>query len=195
MLTYCEACDHNKDPILQILKDIFRNSQEVLEIGSGTGQHAVYFGQHLPHLTWQTSDLLENHAGIRARLKREGPSNVKFPFLLDVSQHPWPVVATSAIFSANTLHIMSWKHVTQLFHGVGEILRPGGIVCIYGPFRYQGKYTSESNACFDQTLKFRDPHSGLRDFEAINVLACEQGLALVKDYSMPANNQTLVWKR
>lgn len=195
MFTLSEACERNKDPILEILRDVLRNSQDVLEIGSGTGQHAVYFGQHLPYLTWQTSDLTECHGEIRERLEKEGLSNVKLPLSLDVCRHPWPVASTSAIFTANTLHIMSWDQVKHLFKGIGETLQTGGIFCIYGPFRYHGTYTSESNARFDQFLQMEDPLSGIRDFEAVNQLACEEGLSFIKDYSMPSNNQTLIWKR
>lgn len=195
MLAYSEACDRNKDPILKILKEIFSDIDEVLEIGSGTGQHAVYFGQNLPHVTWQTSDLPENHAGIQAWLDKNIPTNVKAPLALDANQRPWPVNSTGAIFTANTLHIMSWNSVENLFQGIGETLIGGGILCVYGPFRYNGSYTSESNAYFDKTLKLRDPLSGIRDFEAVNELALQQGLSFVKDYPMPANNQTIVWQR
>lgn len=195
MSSFSEACERNKEPILRVLKEAFRNSSEVLEIGSGTGQHAVYFGRYLPHLIWQTTELEENLAGLRERLQREGPDNVKSPLPLDVSQQPWPVSVAGTIFTANTLHIMSWDHVKHMFRGVGSTLQTGGILCIYGPFRYYGAYTSESNALFDQSLKKRDPLSGIRDFEAVNQLAIEQGLSLIKDYPMPANNQALVWKR
>ena len=195
MLAYSEACDRNKDPILNILKEIFSDIDEVLEIGSGTGQHAVYFGQNLPHVTWQTSDLPENHAGIQAWLDKNISTNVKAPLALDANQRPWPVDATGAIFTANTLHIMSWNSVENLFQGIGETLKWGGILCVYGPFRYNGSYTSESNAYFDKTLKLRDPLSGIRDFEAVNELALQQGLSFAKDYPMPANNQTIVWQR
>ena len=195
MLAYSEACDRNKDPILKILKEIFGDINEVLEIGSGTGQHAVYFAQNLPHVTWQTSDLPENHVGIQAWLDKNNPTNVKAPLSIDANQRPWPVDSTGAIFTANTLHIMSWNSVENLFQGIGETLIRGGILCVYGPFRYNGTYTSESNAYFDKTLKLRDPLSGIRDFEAVNELALQQGLSLVKDYPMPANNQTIVWQR
>lgn len=195
MLSFSEACERNKRPILEILKKAFKKSQMVLEIGSGTGQHAVYFSQNLSHLTWQPTDLPENCPGVQARLAQEGPHNVKPTLALDVAQQPWPVTSVDSIFTANTLHIMSWEHVTHFFQGMGPILQPGGMVCIYGPFRYQGNYTSESNAQFDTYLQARDPLSGIRDFEAVQQLAEKQGLSLVQDYAMPANNQTLVWQR
>ena len=195
MLSLSDACERNKDPILNILRDAFGSSRRVLEIGSGTGQHAVYFAKNLPHLVWQTSDLPEYLSGLNERLNQEGPNNVKPPLELNVCDHPWPVSSIDAVFSANSLHIMSWESVVHFFQGIGEVLMQDGILCVYGPFRYEGKYTSESNASFDQYLKQRDPLSGIRDFEAVNRLAEEQGLNLLKDYSMPANNQTLVWKR
>lgn len=195
MLGFSEACERNKDHILNVLREVFASSREVLEIGSGTGQHAVYFARHLPHLIWQPSDLPENLPGIRERLAHEGPENVLAPVELDVRAHPWPVSGIDAVFTANTLHIMSWENVIELFRGLGEVLVKGGVLCIYGPFRYRGGYTSDSNARFNRYLKQQDPSSGIRDFESVSQLAEEQGLALHRDYAMPANNQTLVWKR
>ena len=194
MLPCSEASERNKVPILEVLKNTFATTKVVLEIGSGTGQHAVYFAQNLPHLTWQTSDQSENLEWISERLKQEGPDNVKAPFALDVANHPWDFKA-DGIFSANTFHIMSWQEVEHFFVGVGESLLQPGTVCVYGPFRYDGQYTSESNARFDRSLRAQGAHMGLRDVEAINELASEQGLALIADYSMPANNQLLVWQR
>jgi len=194
-LTASEACERNKAPILEILKDIFGNSRDVLEIGSGSGKHALYFGQNLPHLTWQPSDLEENLAAIEAQLAPDTLKNVSPPIVLDVCRHPWPITSVSAIFSANTLHIMSWESVTHFFRGAGKILRTGGALCVYGPFRYQNAFTSESNERFDQHLRQQDPLSGIRDFEAVNQQANEHGLSFLKDYAMPANNQVLVWKR
>lgn len=195
MLAFSDACERNKEPILEVLQGTFKASTDVLEVGSGTGQHAVYFGHYLPHLEWQTSELAENIDGVQERLQQEGSNNVKPPLTLDVSQHPWPINDINAIFTANTLHIMSWENVIHFFQGVGNTLKSNGTLCIYGPFRYQGDYTSESNAHFDQYLKSRDSLSGIRDFEAVNQLAENQGLGFIKDYPMPANNQILVWKR
>ncbi len=195
MLAFSDACERNKDPILNVLKDVFAKSRRVLEIGSGTSQHAMYFARNLPHLTWQPSDLPENLPRISERLAHEGPVNVRPPVELDVCVRPWAVSSIDAIFTANTFHIMPWDGVIELFHGVREVLAEDGMLCVYGPFRYEGGYTSESNALFDQDLRRRDPWSGLRDFEAVDRLAEAQGLTLQKDYCMPANNQTLVWKR
>ncbi len=195
MLVFSEACERNKDPFLSSLREHFAAIGYVLEIGSGTGQHAVYFGEHLPYLVWQASDLPENLAGISQRLNQVGPANVLTPIALNVEDDPWPVDSTEAIFSANSLHIMSWEQVEHFFRGVGTVLNPGGPLCIYGPFRYGNLYTSDSNAVFDRHLKARDPLSGIRDIEAVDRLATAQGLQLVADYVMPANNQMLVWRR
>ena len=194
-LVISEACERNKDPILSKLRVHFAAISDVLEIGSGTGQHAVYFGEQLPHLVWQTSDLSENLAGISQRLDQDGLANVRTPIALNVEDDPWPVGSTEAIFSANSLHIMSWEHVEHFFRGVGKVLNSGGPLCVYGPFRYRELYTSDSNAAFDRHLKSRDPFSGIRDFEAVDRLATAQGLYLVADHGMPANNQMLVWRR
>ena len=195
MLAFSDACERNKDPILNVLKDVFATSRRVLEIGSGTAQHAVYFAKYLPHLTWQPSDLPENLPRINERLAHDGPVNVRPPMELDVCVRPWPVSSIDAIFTANTFHIMPWDSVIELFHGVGEVLAEDGVLCVYGPFRYEGGYTSESNALFDRDLRRRDPWSGLRDSEAVDRLAEAQGLTLQRDHCMPANNQTLVWRR
>ncbi len=195
MLSLSDYFELNKDPILKILVDVLRNNHSVLEIGSGTGQHGVYFAENLPHLVWHTSDLPEYLPEITERIAREGPENLRGPLALNVSDRPWPVFSMDAIFSANTLHIMPWKTVEHFFEAVGEVLVKGGVLCVYGPFRYGGRYTSESNARFDQYLKQRDSLSGIKDFQDIDRLAKKQGLNLIKDYSMPANNQMLVWTK
>ena len=195
MLHFSEACERNKGPILEIIKDVLRDSSTVLEIGSGTGQHAVYFGDKLPYLQWQPSDVRENIPVILANLRKHCPANVTQAQELDVRDHPWPVSQVDAIFSANTLHIMSWALVKEFFTGIGTTLGEGGILCIYGPFRYNNAYTSDSNADFDKYLKLRDPASGIRDFEAVDELAQRQGLKLQEDNAMPANNQLLIWRR
>jgi len=194
MLPSSEACERNKDPILGVLRGAFAATRQVLEIGSGTGQHAVYFARHLPKLRWQPSETDENLGMLRARVELEGTANLAPPVRLDVRTHPWPAAGFDGVFSANTLHIMSWEAVSDFFHGVGELLPSQGVLCIYGPFRYAGRYTSESNAAFDGFLKERDPLSGIRDFEAVNALARQEGLELDGDHDMPAHNRTLVWR-
>lgn len=194
MKPYSESCEQNQEPIFAAIEPYFRDRKRVLEIGSGTGQHAVFFAPRMPHLLWQTSDLAENHAGIRAWLK-DGAPNALSPLELNVSEDQWPKEKFDAVFSANAIHIMSWENVEAMFRGIAAVLMPGGLLCLYGPFNYGGKYTSESNAHFDQMLKMRDPKSGVRDFEAVNELAANASLSLLEDIAMPANNRTLVWKR
>lgn len=195
MKPFSESCEQNKVPILEVLQDVFSDRQNVLEIASGTGQHAVFFGRALPHLTWQTSELAANRAGIRMWLDEAQLPNVLPPVEIDVSAVAWPVGSVDAIFNANTVHIVSWPEVERMFAGIGQVLETGGVLCLYGPFNYGGNFTSDSNARFDEWLKSRDPESGVRDFEAINRLAELQGLSLQKDVAMPANNRTLVWQR
>ena len=190
---YSESCDQNRTPILAILREVFADRRQLLEIGSGTGQHAVYFGAALAHVHWQTADVREYHPGIHAWLAEAALPNVVSPLELDVNHTDWHSGRYDAVFSANTLHIMSWPEVEKCFEGVGQVLEPGGVLVVYGPFNYHGQFTSESNARFDQWLKARDPASGVRDFEAVDALACKQGLTLVQDYAMPANNRMLVW--
>ncbi len=195
MKPFSESCEQNKLPILAVLQEALAKHRVLLEIGSGTGQHAVFFAQQLPHLEWHTSDVSANHPGIRQWLAESPRPNLHGPYALDVNQGEWPLTNVDALFSANTTHIMDWPSVVKLFAGIGRVLVPEGRVCLYGPFNYNGQYTSESNAHFDQWLKVRDPLSGIRDFEAMNVLAGEQGLDLLKDYPMPANNRILVWQK
>lgn len=190
-----EAADRNKAPILEILAKAFADTRRVLEIGSGTGQHALYFAAHLPHLTWQPSDTGEYLPALRERIDPEGGGNLREVIEIDVRTDPWPIDQVDGIFTANTLHIMSWSSVQAFFRGSGRVLAPGGTLCIYGPFRYGGRPTSDSNAVFDEFLRKRDPESGVRDFEAVDELARQQGLTLAADHAMPANNRLLVWRR
>lgn len=195
MKPYAESCEQNRDPILTVLQEVFADRRHVLEIASGTGQHAVYFGQALPHLTWQTSELPDNHAGIQAWLDEADLPNVLAPVAIDVNDTNWPVPEVDAIFNANTVHIVAWTAVQRMFAGIGRALADDGILCLYGPFNYGGQFTSESNARFDVWLKNRNPESGVRDFEAIDQLAVAQGLTLIRDIAMPANNRSLVWRK
>jgi cyclopropane fatty-acyl-phospholipid synthase-like methyltransferase len=195
MLAFSEACERNKQPILGILRDELAKCTRVLEIGSGTGQHAVHFARHLRHLEWQPTDRADYLPDLAARIAEEGTPNLLAPLELDVQHWQWPKVTVDAVYSANTLHIMSWPEVEAFFSGVGHTLATGGLLAVYGPFRYAGQFTSDSNAAFDRSLRQRDPASGIRDIEAVNSLAETQGLALAADHAMPANNQLLVWIR
>jgi SAM-dependent methyltransferase len=195
MLPFSAACERNKDPILEVLRVRFADRTQVLEIGSGTGQHAVYFARELDHLTWHPTEQLAYLADLTERARIEGPPNLRAPTLLDVRQAVWPVRGADAMFTANTLHIMSWPEVMALFKGIGTVLAPGGVLCIYGPFRYAGRYTSDSNREFDGMLQERDPESGLRDIEAVSLLADQYGLHLDADLDLPANNRLLVFTK
>ncbi|HUN77144.1 MAG TPA: DUF938 domain-containing protein [Steroidobacteraceae bacterium] len=188
------ACERNREPILGVLRRWFADRRSVLEIGSGTGQHAVAFATELPHLEWQTSDVSENLAGIRMWLDEAHLPNTPPPIELDVSGR-WPKAAYDAAFSANTLHIMSWDEVRKLFAGLSRALTPDATLAIYGPFNYSGHFTSDSNAGFDRSLKERSASMGIRDFEAVDTLARSARFQLAEDCAMPANNRTLVWRR
>lgn len=194
-LPFSPACERNKGPILERLGPALAGVRHVLEIGSGTGQHAVHFAAALPALAWQPSDLPEHLPGLRARLALEAPTNVLAPLELDVRSRPWRTGTVDAIYTANTLHIMGWSDVVEFFAGVADVLAPGGALCVYGPFKYDGMHTSASNAEFDVLLRERDPASGIRDFGAVDALATRAGLALVADHALPANNRFLHWRR
>lgn len=192
---YAESCDQNREPILTVIAPLLAEARAVLEIGSGTGQHAVYFAAHLPQLVWHTSDLEANHAGIRMWLEEAGLDNLRPPLALDVGRGPWPSLEVDTVFTANTFHIMAFEQVAAMIAGVGALLPAGGRFIAYGPFNYGGRYTSQSNACFDAWLRRRDAAGGIRDFEAVDALAREAGLGLERDYAMPANNRILCWRR
>ena len=177
-----------------MLRDYLAGDQRVLEIGSGTGQHAVHFAAALPRLIWQTSDREENLPGIRAWLDEAALPNTPAPLELDVAS-AWPDATFDAVFSANTLHIMAWPEVERLFAQLPGITRAGTMLIIYGPFNYQGHYSSDSNAAFDQWLQARGAHMAIRDAEAVDALAASAGFALVDDIAMPANNRSRVWRR
>ncbi len=195
MYSYSEAAEKNKGPIGEVLVEAFEPCGHVLEIASGTGQHAVHMAKLLPHVTWQTSDLAENLEEIGKRVAGEGGKNVLPPVELDVGMTNWPVSEVDGVFAANAVHIMSWDHVKALFAGLDRVLMPGGVLALYGAYKYGGAFTTDSNAEFDQWLKGRDPESGVRDFETVDELAKIIGLKLLTDHDMPSNNQLLVWRR
>jgi cyclopropane fatty-acyl-phospholipid synthase-like methyltransferase len=194
MRSYSEACERNREPILSVLRQRFADRRRVLEIGSGTGQHAVHFAAALPQLVWQTSELEPNLAGIRLWLEESNLPNLPPPVTLDVTG-TWPDARFDAVFTANTLHIMSWPDVKTLFAALPKVLAADAMLAVYGPFNYNGRFTSPSNASFDEWLKQRSPESGIRDFAAVDELARSIGFSLVEDRAMPANNRTLVWQR
>jgi len=194
---YAPACDRNREPILAVLRDVFAQRRRVLEIGSGTGQHAVHFAQALPHLVWQASDRAANLPGIRMWLDEARLVNTPSPIALDVNGD-WPTDDPAAprfdaVFTANTLHIMGWDDVVRLFARLPSAVERSATLAIYGPFRYAGRHTSDSNAAFDARLRAEDARQGIRDAEAVEALARAAGFDLVDDRAMPANNRTLVF--
>ncbi|MGQ0619277.1 MAG: DUF938 domain-containing protein [Panacagrimonas sp.] len=192
---FAAACARNRDPILTVLQEHFADRARVLEIGSGTGQHAVHFAAALPHLSWQASDRADNLPGIGQWLQEAALPNTPAPVVFDVEQPRWPTGPFDAIFTANTLHIMGEDEVVTLFRRLPEVLADRAKLVIYGPFNYGGGFTSPSNAAFDASLKAADSRRGIRDFEFIDELAHSVGLSLVEDVTVPANNRCIVWRR
>lgn len=192
---FAESCEENKQVILEQLRLLFEQSECCLEIGSGTGQHAVHFSKHLPDIKWQPTELAENIDGINLWLHEAALDNVLPPVTLNVAEQNWRLPSSyDAAFTANTLHIMSFDHVEKLFSGLAKVLRANALFVSYGPFNYNGQYSSESNARFDQWLRQRDPLSGIRDIDELKKLASQQSIELIDDIEMPVNNRLLVWR-
>jgi SAM-dependent methyltransferase len=200
---FSPSCERNRDPILDVLRRHLGGARRVLEVGSGTGQHAVHFAAAMPWLTWQCSDDAGNLAGIVQWLDGAGLANTPPPIALQAvaapASHFAPALPTAllsfdAVFTANTLHIMGWPEVQALFAGLPAILSPDALVIVYGPFNQGGLFSSESNREFEGWLKARDPRSGIRDVEAVDALAAAIGLQRIDDVAMPANNRMLVWR-
>lgn len=201
---FSPSCERNRDPILEVLRRQLGGARHVLEIGSGTGQHAVHFAAAMPWLTWQCSDEVGNLAGITQWLDEAGLANTPPPIALQAMADPAPnfepavpdaLLPFDAVFTANTLHIMSWPEVQALFASLPAILAEQALVIVYGPFNEGGDFSSEGNREFEGWLKARDPSSGIRDIETVAALAAGIGLQQVEDVAMPANNRLLVWRR
>ncbi len=190
-----EACERNKGPILEKFKGVISSKKDlnILEIGSGTGQHAAFFASELSNVSWSTSDLQENHEQIKLWI--EGIKNIKQPIQFESGKDEFPQGDFDFIYTANTLHIMSWRNVKTLIKQIGKALKGDGRVCIYGPFNYHGKFTSESNEQFDKWLKNRNSESGIRNFEDICNNFVKYNFILENDFAMPANNRFLVFKK
>ena len=189
------ATERNREPIAAVLREwLPKTARNVLEIGSGSGQHAVFFGALFAPLVWQTSDLAVNHAGILAWLESAQLDNVLPPLALDVSHRPWPISTMDVVYASNCTHIMSWQEVTQLLAGAAESLSCGGQLILYGPFRFQSLPTAPSNTAFDRQLQQQHPAMGLRDFKSIDKEAAKLGLSFVAMRPMPANNFMLKWE-
>lgn len=192
---YSQACENNKAPIFDVIRRYMTEPGTVLEIGSGTGQHAVHMAKGLPHVIWQPTDMAAHLPGIEAWRLDSGLGNVLPAMAFDVWDAPCSLSPADYLFSANTLHIMSWDTVVRFFEVIPSLLKKGGMAFFYGPFNYDGCFTSESNANFDRWLKGQSPLQGIRDMEDITHLAEKAGLKLVEDCEMPSNNRTLVWRR
>ena len=192
---FSQASENNKFPILDVLKHHLNNRRSLLEIGGGTGQHAVFFARQFPEIIWQSSDIHSNVKTLNLRVASAKLKNLPLATSLDVNKETWNYGFYDAIFSANCLHIISEDSVINFFKGTSKHINDGGVLLVYGPFKYRGKFTTESNAGFDRWLKARDPKSGIRDFEWTNELAEEVGFSLVEDNAMPANNQLLAWAK
>lgn len=187
------SCERNKEPILAVLREILSVPGLVLEIGSGSGQHAVHFARGLPHVEWQPTDVADSLPGISAWRDKAGLANLREPLALDLFSGRWPVAAAQAVVCINTIHIVSWEAVERLFAGAGRLLSPGGVMYVYGPYRYADRPLEPSNEEFDRWLKARDSASGVRLFEDVNRLAGQNGLMLAGDRAMPANNRSIWW--
>ena len=194
-LPFSEACERNKGPILEVLRKVFSKTESVLKIGSGTGQHAVHFSKHLPHLVWQPTELVERVAMLKSRIDLEGSGNLFPAKELDVERYNRELEKTDAVFIANVFHIAPIEVMHTCLKGTSKCLKHLGIFCVYGPFRFEGEFTSPSNAEFDYSLKTNNPEWGIRDFEQLSIKAEEEGLGFQHNYSMPANNQLLVFKK
>jgi len=192
---FSPSCEENKEVILQAIKPLLKNAQSVLEIASGTGQHAVYFAENMPHLTWHTSDLLNAHSGIERWIFEAQLPNIVCPIALDISEDRVPNSQFDAIYTANSFHIMNSQNVIDFFNKLPAVVNQSGLVIVYGPFNYHGTFTSASNARFNDWLKSNNPQSGIKDFEWCNALANDAGLTLIDDIEMPQNNRILIWQK
>lgn len=190
------AAARNREPILQVLRDTLPNPAHVVEIASGTGEHAVWFSTALPGLTWQPTDRDDEAlASIAAWRDMAGPPNLLAPLKLDVSADIWPVTQADVVIAINMIHIAPWSATQGLLAGAERILMPGGLLMLYGPFREGGVHTTASNAAFDADLWARDPSWGVRDLDEITTLAGQHGLRRAERIPMPANNLIVMFRR
>ena len=192
---FSQAADNNKTPILEVLTSWLSDDQLVLEVGSGTGQHAIHMAAALKGIRWQPTDCFEVLPNLIKNISTYGTSNVLTPTNLDLSLNQWPAEKVDCVYSANVIHIVSEALVEKLIRGAARTLSEEGLLALYGPFKYRGTFTTPSNADFDSWLKARNPESGVRDFEWILELAKNSGLSFSEDRSMPANNQFLAFRR
>lgn len=193
-LPFSQAAKNNAPFILTELARLLHDSHSALEIGAGTGQHAVAFAEALPSISWQPTEHPSALTTLQPRCELATLTNLLAPKALDIGARPWEVSASDAVYTANTLHIVSAELVESFFDGLAQLQEPGSLLVVYGPFNYDGRFTTQSNENFDAWLKDRDPRSGIRDFEWVDGLAASAGYALEEDIEMPANNRLLVWR-
>ena len=190
------AVARNRDPILAVLREVLAAPGTVLEIASGSGEHAVHFASALPHLVWQPTDPdAEARRSISAHAAQASLPNLLPPLALDAAAAAWPVTQADAIVSINMIHIAPWSAAEGLMAGAARLLPPDSPLYLYGPFREHGRHTAPSNAAFDESLKARDPAWGVRDLDEVVALAGRHGLALTRTVAMPANNLSVVFRR
>jgi cyclopropane fatty-acyl-phospholipid synthase-like methyltransferase len=185
----------NQAPIADVLAQELEADAFVLEIGSGTGQHAAYMTRHLPSIKWQPSELAGRLEGINGWRQRSAQVGFLPPLILDVSQDLWPVKQVDAVFSANVVHFIGWPQLRSMMTGIARVLKRSGLALLYGPFNYAGQYTSEGNQRLDQWLREQNPEAGIKDFEQVILTARKEKLRLLKDIAMPANNRMLVLQK
>ena len=194
VMQYSEACERNKEPILEVLREVVPAGGRVLEVGCGTGQHAVHFAANLDGVTWQPADREGRLGSMRARAAQADLDNLQEPVALDLFDESWPVEEVDALVTINVLHIAPWEATERLFAHADELLEAGPLY-VYGPFRYVDRPLEPSNERFDRMLRGRDPEMGLREAGAVAEHAADYGFELVEDRAMPANNRSLVFRR
>ena len=193
---HAESTIRNRTPILEILKKEIEGSKKLLEIGSGTGQHAVYFSKKLPQILWQTSDRSMNHESIIYWIKRYNLKNLLPPLDIEIGLNEKNINDIfDCVFSSNTSHIMSLENVKKLFALVGKILNKNGKFFLYGPFKINLEFTTKSNEDFHEKLKAENKLMGLRDIEELDNFATENNMQNHALYEMPANNYLSIWKK
>ena len=195
MKCFAEACERNRDPILAVLREVLPQSGEVLEIASGTGQHAAYFSRNLPNLVWQPSDLAHAFPSINAWREEFWAPNLYSPILIDLLGTNNVTIRADAIVCINVVHIVAWEGVEHLFKIAATVLEPAGILYFYGPYRYSDRILEPSNSAFDCWLKENNPVSGIRDYAAVESLANSNGFLFGGDIPMPSNNRSIWWVR
>ncbi len=192
---YAISCDRNSAPILEVLKEYLKDYKKLVEMGAGTGQHAIYMAPHFPELEWYLLDQKDRHEGIKTWLHDFPRANVKGPIEYSIGENDWPISDCDVVFTSNTLHIVSWEKDLQFFDDLTNALSSGGLFMAYGAFNYNGDFSSESNKKFEEWLKERDPASGIKDFEKVKAELEKRDFELVKDHEMPSNNRLLVFKK